>query len=322
MNNKLPYYLSRGRFSNSPGGPRRTMGGLGFIKFLISLFLLNRKPSIPENHILPTQAVLDQLKEFSTPSVTWLGHAAFLIHMADKIILTDPFLSENAGPWFLGPKRFVRPALDLSQLPKIDIMVVSHNHYDHLDSKVLDEYPYKAYTQVVVPLGLKLFFIRKGFLNIVELSWWQQFKIKNISIKALPAVHFSGRGLFDRNKTLWASFSFSDGNKKVWFSGDTAKGDIFNEIGISEGPFDLALVGIGAYEPRSFMQSVHASPEDAIEIVKAINAKKAVGMHWGSIMLTTEPPFEPPVRFKKAAIDQNYGEDNALILKIGETISI
>ena len=143
-----------------------------------------------------------------------------------------------------------------------------------------------------------------------------------MTITTLPAVHFSGRGLFDRNKTLWASFSFRSENESIWFSGDTAAGEVFREIGERHGPFDLALVAIGAYEPRSIMRSIHASPEEAIQIARDIGAKRAIGMHWGTIRLTPEDVFEPPVRLKQAAIQQGYGVDNAITLKIGETFEL
>ena len=143
-----------------------------------------------------------------------------------------------------------------------------------------------------------------------------------LSIKTLPAVHFSGRGLFDRKKALWASFAIETSDSKIWFSGDTAWGEVFREVGKKAGPFDYAIVGIGAYEPPAIMVEVHATPEEGIAISKAVGAKKAIGMHWGTIMLTPEDPFEAPERFRQAAIDQGFGEENAVILKIGETRSL
>ena len=140
-----------------------------------------------------------------------------------------------------------------------------------------------------------------------------------MKIKALPAIHFSSRGLFDRDKTLWASYAIETDDGKIWFSGDTAFGDVFQEIGARAGPFDYAIVGIGAYEPRAIMRAFHATPEEGIAIAKAVGAKKAIGMHWGTIMLTPEDPFEAPPRFKQAAAQQAFGEDNAVIMAIGET---
>lgn len=276
-------------------------------------------PSIPEGHILPKEQVEQQYRDTPQPSITWIGHAAFILRLNNKVIITDPFLSEVAGLGSLGPKRFVPSAFDTKSLPQADIIAISHNHYDHLDDIALRAYPYKKETLVIVPLGLKRFLTSRGYKRVIEQDWWQETQVEELTITTLPAVHFSGRGLFDTNKTLWASFSFRSKERSIWFSGDTAKGEIFKEIGERAGPFDLALIGIGAYEPRRYMRSVHATPEDAIEIARSIKAQKTIGMHWGAIMLTPENPFEAPPRFKQAAIDQSYGDENALLMKVGET---
>ncbi len=219
----------------------------------------------------------------------------------------------------IGPKRYVPAALSIDELPKVDILLLSHNHYDHLDAKVIEAYPYKTETQVIVPLGLAPFFTKRGYTHVVELDWWQSWSVPGLGIKALPAVHFSGRGLFDRAKTLWASYAMETNDAKIWFSGDTARGEVFDKVGELAGPFDYAIVGIGAYEPRSIMEDVHATPEEAIGIATAVRAEKAIGMHWGTIMLTPEDPFEAPIRFKQAALDPEYGQQNAIIMSIGET---
>lgn len=235
-------------------------------------------------------------------------------------MITDPFLGDIAGRPPMGPKRFVPPALRAEDLPEADVMVVSHSHYDHLDEATVSAYPHKATTQVIVPLGLGPFFTtERGYEKVLEQDWWQTWSHDGLAITTLPAVHSSGRGLFDQNETLWASFAIAAGGERVWFSGDTALGPVFTEIGERYGPFDLALVAIGAYTPRDFMKAVHANPEEAVEIVRAVRARKAIGMHWGTVMLTPEDPFEAPVRFRQAAIDQGYGAENAWILKIGES---
>ena len=259
------------------------------------------------------------LNAAGNPSITWLGHASFLIRLDGKNLLTDPYLGDNAGPLWLGPKRFVPPPLGVEQLPPIDLLVLSHNHYDHLDLATLEKLAGKDHMTVLVPLGLKPYFADLGYTNVIEMDWWQSHEIGSLGIQALPAVHSSGRGLFDRNRTLWASFAFRSGGLKFWFSGDTAPGAVFKEIGRRAGPFDLAMVGIGAYEPRAIMKSSHATPEEAIEIARAVRAMKAVGMHWGTVKLTPEDPFEAAPRFKAAAEASGYGEDNAWIMRIGET---
>ena len=318
-----PYHhLANGGFRNPPGSPRRTSSKWEAIKFFTSFPFSDRMPNVPSENFLAQEVVQEQYAKTAPPSITWVGHAAFIIRLGDKVIITDPFVSDIAGPGIFGPKRFLAPAFSAKDLPKADVIALSHNHYDHLDAEALQTYPYKKETLVVVPLGLKKFFTKLGYSKVIEQDWWQETQVGDLTITTLPAVHFSGRGLFDGNKTLWASFAFKHSDKNIWFSGDTAKGDIFESIGNKKGPFDIALIGIGAYEPRNFMRSVHASPEDAIEMAIALKAKQTIGMHWGSIMLTPEDPFEPPLRFRNAAINQDYGEENALILKVGETLSI
>lgn len=319
--NKPQHHLSNGRFQNPPGSPPNTSSFGDMFSFVMEKLFTADNLSIPDDHILPAQEFERQMAQASNPSVTWLGHAAFIIRTAGKVIITDPYLSTVAGPFGIGPKRYAQAPLSGADLPKADILLISHNHYDHLDAETVESYPYKSDTQVVVPLGLKRFFTDRGYAKVVELDWWQSQQFDNLNIRALPAVHFSSRGLFDRNKTLWASFAIESSEEKIWFSGDTARGEVFTEIGEKEGPFDYALMAIGAYEPRKIMQNVHVTPEEAVGVLKAVGAKKAIGMHWGSIMLTPEDPFDAPKRFKQAAIDQGYGEENAITLKIGETLN-
>ncbi len=292
------------------------------LRFIAQELLSLNPVVVPENHVMPRIQALQDMAAASNPSVTWLGHAAFIVRLAGKTILTDPFIGKTAGPFGIGPKRFVASPLTANELPQADVMVVSHDHYDHLDAHAIDNYPFKDSTQVIVPLGLGPFFTKRGYSKVIEQDWWQTWEQDGLSVTTLPAVHFSGRGLFDRNKTLWASFAFESADERIWFSGDTASGEVFREIGERHGPFDLALVAIGAYEPRSIMRSIHASPEEAIEIARDIGARQAIGMHWGTIRLTPEQVFEPPVRFRQAAIDQGYGVDNAIIMKIGETFEL
>lgn len=311
-----------GGFRNLPGGPSRTASNGEMSQFLKEELLSSRTVTVPDNHVLPVEVAKQGMAQASNPSVTWLGHASFIVRIASKTILTDPFVGKRAGPFGLGPKRFVDSPLSAEELPQVDVIVVSHDHYDHLDAHAINNYRYKTTTQVVVPIGLGRFFEKRGYPNVVEHDWWDSWTNDGLTITTLPAVHFSGRGLFDRNKTLWASFSFKSDSESIWFSGDTATGEVFREIGEREGPFDLALVAIGAYEPRSIMRSIHASPEEAIEIARDVGAVQAIGMHWGTIRLTPEDVFQPPVRFKQAAHQQGYGADKAHTLKIGETFEL
>lgn len=319
-----PYHHNpKGGFRNPEGSPNLRIRKRRLIRFIYrQLGKKQRQPEIPEGHVLDRAAVDDGILAGGNPSVTWLGHAAFIIRTGGKVILTDPYLTDYAGPARMGPKRYVPAALKANELPRADVMVISHNHYDHLDARALAAYPHKDHTQVIVPLGLKSFIEKRGFARVIEMDWWDSWTADGLTVTTLPAVHSSGRGLHDQKKTLWASFGIRTAKENIWFSGDTAYGEIFHEIGARQAPFDLALVGIGAYEPREIMKMVHATPEEAIQIARAIGAKQALGMHWGTVLLTPEDPFEAPDRFRRAAVDQGYGEENALLLRIGETRSL
>ncbi len=308
------HHRSGGGFRNPPGSPRQSATLRDFLRFLLVDMRRAKLPPIPAGHVAEVPPDLEALRE---NELAWLGHACFALRMAGQLILTDPYLGETAGPLGFGPKRFIPAALRAEDLPRIDLIAISHNHYDHIDVAALKAYRWRAETPVVCPLGVAPLMRRCGYREVIELDWWDEWSNGELSVACLPAVHFSGRGLFDRNKTLWASFGFRSPDRNVWFGGDTAPGGVFREIGDRAGPFDLAIVGIGAYEPRSIMQASHATPEEAIGIARDLRASAAVGMHWGTVMLTPEDPFEAPERFRRAALEQQFGEANAWTLPIG-----
>ena len=228
-------------------------------------------PPIPAGLVAPTPPDLAALAE---SQLAWLGHACFALRMAGQLVLTDPYLSRTAGPFGLGPKRFLDAAVQAEALPKLDLIAISHNHYDHLDTRALGAYRFARETPVVCPLGLGAMVKRQGFTEAIELDWWQDWRLGELAVTCLPAVHFSGRGLGDRNRSLWASFAFASPTRKLWFGGDTAPGAVFREIGKRAGPFDLALVGIGAYTPRAIMQASHATPEEEQSVSPARSPQK------------------------------------------------
>ena len=310
-----PHHRPGGGFRNPPGSPMQTATLRDFLRFLLLDMRRAKLPPLPPGLVASAPPDLAAMAE---NQLAWLGHACFVMRMAGKLVLTDPFLSRTAGPFGLGPKRFLDAAVAAEALPRLDLIAISHNHYDHLDTRALGAYRFRGETPVVCPLGLAPLLRRQGFSEVIELDWWRDWQLGELAVTCLPAVHFSGRGLGDRNRTLWASFAFASPTRKLWFGGDSAPGDVFREIGERAGPFDLALVGIGAYTPRAIMQASHATPEEAIGIARDIGAKAAVGMHWGSIMLTPEDPFEAPGRFKRAALEQQYGEANAWVMQVGE----
>ncbi len=290
-----------------------------WLKFFWGRLTQSKFTEIPNDHVLSRSKVIEQFTSVHGDSITWIGHACFLIRLEGKTILTDPFLSDLAGSWGVGPRRYVAPAMSVEELPMIDYIVLSHNHYDSLDVKTLKQLPNKNHTCVIAPLKTGHYFQNIGFTNVHELDWEQTFTQNNIEFTALPAIHFSRRTLMDYNQTLWAGFAIKSPNYRIFFSGDTAYGAIFKNIHRRYGPFDLAIVGIGSYEPQAIMRHVHTTPEEAVKIGKDIQAKNILGMHWGTIILSEEPPFEAPARFKTAAENAGYSSDKMWIFKIGET---
>lgn len=271
------------------------------------------------------------LRNAGPESLTWLGHASFLLRTSGMTILTDPFLSERASPFHgLGPKRYVPPGLPIEALPPIDAIVISHNHYDHLDARSVEEISSKGRGRAaaVVPRGLKGFFERRGFADVRELEWGEGTLLRkssssslpsSVSLLCLPCIHFSGRTPFDRNGTLWCSWSIVSPSLRLFFAGDTGYGPVFAETGARHGGFDVALVPIGAYEPASIMRPVHLTPEEAVAVGLDLRARTLVAMHWGTIVLTDEPAFEPAGRFRAAASRAGIPDGRAWIMRIGET---
>ncbi len=311
-----------GGFRNLPGSPKREAGFFDMMGFFSKMIFNSEEVVNPPGHILPKQEVQTAALTAPNPSVTWLGHAAFLVRSGGKVVLTDPFLGPNAGPYIFGPKRHAAPAMTVEELPDIDVILISHNHYDHLDYNTLNNLKNKATVEAVVPLGVGAIFREMGYKRVHELDWWQERTFDRLRVQLLPAVHFSGRGLFDRNDTLWGSFGIYGDGTKIYFSGDTAHGPVFKEIGQKAGPFDLALVAIGAFKPRLIMKAVHANPDEAVQILQDVRARQGIGMHWGTIRLTLEPPWDTPDLFRASAKRRGYGKENAIVLKIGETFAL
>jgi N-acyl-phosphatidylethanolamine-hydrolysing phospholipase D len=228
--------------------------------------------------------------------------------------------SKYASPLPISPGRYVNPGLSPENLPPIDIILVSHNHYDHLDSDFIESLNNKDDIQVFVPLKLKSFFSERNYENIHELDWYETDSIYNFRFTSLPTVHYSGRGIGDKNKSLWCSWAISSSSGQYYFIGDSAYSPtIFKEIGKKFGRFDLAMVTIGTYGNRKYGVNNHTTPEEAVTIGKEINAKALLGIHWGTINLSDEDPWEQPNRFEEAAKKSGYSSEDIWIFKIGET---
>jgi L-ascorbate metabolism protein UlaG (beta-lactamase superfamily) len=282
-------------------------------------------PDIPADHALSMEESLSLYNSITEDKISWLGHASFLINISDVTILTDPFLTGFASPvpW-VGPKRIVDPGISIENLPPIDVVLVSHSHYDHLDDRTIRSLRNKEKIHVVVPLGLKSFFEKRGYKKVTELDWGGSIRVENIKITSHPAVHDSARSISDHNKTLWSSWVIESPIKRLLFIGDTGYSQsVYSRIGEQYGSFDYAIIPIGAYEPRELMWMSHVTPEEAVSIGSDLRAHTLIASHWGTVSsLSDEPMFEPQKRFKKSAVSNGFHERNLWVMKVGEARSL
>ncbi|MFC0444342.1 MBL fold metallo-hydrolase [Pseudidiomarina halophila] len=261
------------------------------------------------------------LQPGTKPQLTWLGHATFLLQYRGLNVLTDPILSERASPVsFTGPKRLTPAPLTTAELPPIDYVVISHNHYDHLDEETVaalgEDIIY------LVPLGLTEWFVELGInaQQVREFDWWQQADFGALRITATPSQHWSARSLWDRNDTLWATWHIEIADWQVWFAGDTGYNSVqFKEIGQQFPQIDVALIPIGAYQPRWFMKPQHVNPEEAVQMHFDLGATQSYAMHWGTFQLAAESLAETHADYATALARHNLSEQTFSQLKIGET---
>ncbi|HEX2717018.1 MAG TPA: MBL fold metallo-hydrolase [Gemmatimonadaceae bacterium] len=253
--------------------------------------------------------------------VTWLGHSTVVLQLGATTVLLDPAWSERASPVsFAGPRRIVPVPIRLERLPPIDVLVHSHDHYDHLDAATVRALA-RAHpgARWVAPLGVGARLTPLGVPQVAELDWWEATRAGAAEVTCTPAQHFSGRGLGDRDRTLWGGFAIAAGGWRVFYAGDSGLHPEFGEIARRLGPFDLAIVPIGAYEPRWFMRPVHMDPDDAVTAAIALDAPVTVGVHWGTFRLTDEPLDEPPTRAVQAWAARGAPGRELWILRHGET---
>jgi L-ascorbate metabolism protein UlaG (beta-lactamase superfamily) len=235
-------------------------------------------------------------------SFTFINHATFLVQLPGLNILTDPVYSQRVSPVsFAGPKRAREPGLPFEALPAIDVVFVSHNHYDHLDLATLKNLDAKFHPLFIVPLKVRQFLLKEGLQNVVELDWWQEFKVKDTIVIFTPALHWSSRTLWDKDETLWGSFMVKSPGFSFYFGGDTGYAEHFRDIKIRLGSPDVALLPIGAYEPRWFMKKHHMNPEEAVKAHKDLEAGISFPMHFGTFQLSDEG-IEGPVKALKEAL--------------------
>ena len=320
---KKPYHhLADGTFRNPEGSPERNSNS----KWSFKIFNEEKKKldtTVPDDHVIKKTEVLSNLNKYKKGNyIAWIGHATFLIKLGNTTIITDPVFEKNMGPLIFGPKRFVDPALELNELPQVDLFLLTHNHYDHLSTRTIQRFPYKK-AKVLAPLKLGKYFTRNGYRDVDEMDWYDEIKINDLKVTLVPAVHWSKRSLWDTNKTLWGSFIIEYQGMKIFFACDTGYGNIYKDLGKKYGPIDLTLINIGAYNfypmaPVKDKSIYHTNPEEALQIGKDLKSKKMLGMHWGTVVLSLEPILEPAKRFKDSANQFEYDPDDAIIFKIGQ----
>jgi N-acyl-phosphatidylethanolamine-hydrolysing phospholipase D len=265
------------------------------------------------------------------PAITWVGHATMLVQAGGLNVLTDPVFSERASPvQFVGPKRAQPPGLSIAQLPPIDVVLISHNHYDHLDKDSVTALSNiaGAATLFIVPLGVKKWFESLGISNVQELDWWDSAKVRGVEFHFTPVQHWSARGLGDRSQTLWGGWAVFAADFHWYYSGDTGYSKDFydtqqrfaqRQTAALGGGFDIALIAVGAYEPRWFMKEMHLNPAEAVQVHQDLKAKRSVGLHWGTFELTDEPLDQPPKDLAAARGAAGVPESEFFLLAVGET---
>ncbi|MGQ3890189.1 MBL fold metallo-hydrolase [Legionella sp. CNM-1927-20] len=270
---------------------------------------INNQPPAPIKPLLPQELKL-----------TFINHATVLIQMAELNILTDPIWSYRASPFsWIGPARVRNPGISFTSLPHIDVVLISHNHYDHLDIPTLKRLENQFQPLFLVPLGNESLLRRYGIKKVIELDWWQAYFFNSKTIFTfLPTQHWSARWLTDRNKTLWGSFGIKLGDKKIYFAGDSGYASHYKKIRERWGSPDIALLPIGAYKPRWFMKEVHLNPKEAVAAHLDLGAKQSIAIHYGTFKLGDEGIEEPVNDLKHALKEYGLSLANFLLLAEGQ----
>ncbi len=299
-------------------------------------------PKAPEQ---PTPVVAPDIRFVSAnhgaaqaPAITWIGHATMLVQMGGLNILTDPQFSERASPvQFAGPKRYQPPGIALKELPRIDLVLLSHNHYDHLDTNSVKALNAQAGGPplFLVPLGIKKWMAAQGITNVQQMDWWDSIPVQTaagqVEVHFTPVQHWSARGLGDRRATLWGGYAIFASDFHLYFSGDTGYSQDFidtqkyfaaRQTEALGGGFDMALIAVGAYEPRWFMKEQHVNPEEAVQIHLDLKAKRSVGVHWGTFDLTDESLDQPPKDLAAARAALKLPQEAFDVMAIGQTLKL
>jgi len=294
-----------------PGNELGFIDGLRFFGRRIRVSMTPRSGAAPR---LP----YDGAAIARSPSLTWIGHSTFLVRMDGVAFLTDPMFSQRASPFsFMGPARMVPPGIPLENLPPVDFVLLSHDHYDHTDLPTVKKLARRG-VPFIVPPGLGEW-VRQVGGEATEVARWQAVERQGVRIESVPARHFSGRTLFDRNRRSWTGWMVSGATRRFYHAGDTGYSSDFRTIGERLGPVDLAAVPIGAYLPAAMMHPIHTTPEEGLQIGLDVRASRMVAMHFGTFDLADEPVDEPPKRFQAEAERLGLGSDRVWIMKVGET---
>lgn len=253
-------------------------------------------------------------------TVTWIGHSSILVQLDGVTFLTDPTWARRSGPFSgrIGVRRYTPPGIPFDELPRVDFVLISHDHYDHLDEPTVRRLARRFDPLFIVPMGIKAWLADRGITRVIELDWGESVTVRGLSVVCMPAQHGSGRTAFDQGQRLWSAWAVL-GSKRFYFAGDTGYYRHFKEAGDALGPFDLAALPIGSYTPREIARPVHISPEEAVQAGLDLRATHILGVHWGTFALAREPYDEPPRRLAAEVERRHLDPATAWILEPGET---
>ena len=291
-------------------------------KPLASLLQWRLQRDSPKPKRLIVSSEWKQLRQSDNHYAIWIGHSTFLINNGDLQILTDPIFSDRASPFsWIGPRRLVPPAMRVDQVSDVDVVTISHNHYDHLDiSSLISLQKSNPKCLILVPMGDKKLLDTAGIKNVFEFDWWDSIKINNTKFFFTPAQHWSARGLTDRNLSHWGGWYIQTPEMSLYHVGDSGYSADFRKVRERLGSPKYAFIPIGAYAPRWFMKSAHVDPAEAFQIAIDVGAEYSVAMHWGTFSLSDEPTFEPLLRLQQIRRDSGLPENYFFAPEMGEII--